>query len=126
MRSFVKIRPRSALAGSLLVASAGGCTTWNLQPTPAADPPAYRQYQVWTRDSVLYLQGLRIANDTLYAVPLGESPGCRKCTVALPMAAVDSLRTRQTAHAGTAVLGAAAGGLGAILLLIALLSGNQT
>ena len=113
------------LSGSLTCATTG-CSTWALAPAPDDDPPAYRQYQVWTADSALHLQGIRIQNDTLYGVPLGESHECRRCSIALPIAAVDSLRTSHTEHVGSVVLGAAAGGVSAILLLIALLAGDRT
>lgn len=115
------MRPAGCLLLSLsLLSSVTGCYTWSRQPQPVTDPPAFRQYQVWTPDSVMILHGVRMEHDTLYGIPVSAARDCSSCILRIPMSGVDSLRAGATEHVGTAVLGVAAGA-GAVLVLIAYL-----
>ena len=107
----------------LLLSPITACATWSRQPTPANDPPAYLQYQVWTPDSVLTLQKVRVERDTLHGIPITASRDCSGCAVSIPMSGVDSLRTGKTEHIGTAVLGLGAGAIAALILIVVSLSG---
>jgi hypothetical protein len=113
------------LALSLLFAITG-CTTWSRQPIPTTDPPAFLRYQVWTRDSVMTLQKVRIEHDTLYGIPATDSRDCSSCTLSLPMTRVDSLRTAKTEHIGTALLGAGAGAIAVLVYIVATLAAAGT
>lgn len=115
---------RLLVAGWLLV-SMTGCYTWVRQPQPATQPPAYRNYQVWTGDSAITLQNVRVEQDTLSGTPPGDSRDCDRCTIRIPMTQVDSLKTGNTAHVGTALLGVLAGVAAVYLILIISLSGSQ-
>ena len=115
------MRPAACLPLSLsLLCSVTGCHTWTRQPQPVSTPPAFRQYQVWTRDSVMIMHGVRVEHDTLHGIPVSASRDCGSCTLSIPMTNVDSVRAGTTEHVGTAVLGVAAGA-GALFLLIAYL-----
>ncbi len=107
----------------MLLGELTGCYAWNRQPAPVTDPPAYLQYQVWTRDSVLVLQKVRVQSDTLFGIPAEASRDCATCRVGIPMDRVDSLRTGTTRHGGTAMLGLGAGVAAFFMLIDAALSG---
>jgi hypothetical protein len=112
------------LSALMILCSSTGCYAWSRQPLPVAEPAAFRQYQVWTRDSMMILQKVRVEHDTLFGVPADASRDCGACTVTIPVRVVDSLRSGTTEHLGTALLGVGAGATGALVLLMILLSGS--
>jgi hypothetical protein len=77
----------ASLVSALLVS---GCTSWTgralTQPLPAAAP-----VQVWRAGHALELQQVRLAPDSLSGVP--AAPGAER--VAIPCAAIDSVRVRR-------------------------------
>ncbi len=110
-----------AVASSLVMAITG-CNGWIRAPEPATTPPVYRQYQVWTRDSRMFLHHVRVEHDSLYGIPVEQSRDCLTCFLVIPMTSVDSMQTGTTQHVGTAVIGVAAGGVAAILFIAALIA----
>ena len=108
-----------------LLCSSTGCYAWNRASLPVTDPPAYRQYQVWTRDSVAILHHIHLQHDSLYGIPAEASRDCGTCVVGLPMDRVDSLRSGTTRHGGTAMLGLGAGVAAFFLIVHAAFSGWQ-
>lgn len=110
------------LVSASLFVSTTGCNVWIPAPEPTRTPPAYQQFQVWTRDSHFLLHHVRVENDSLYGIPVDQSRDCLTCFVVIPMKSVDSLQTGETQHVGTAIIGVAAGGVVTILLLAALLA----
>jgi hypothetical protein len=116
--------PARWLLGILLVAVTG-CYTWAREPLPTGASPAYRQYQVWTRDSAVILQNIRVEHDTLYGIPADASRDCGICAVGIPMSRVDSLRSGSTKHGGTAVLGLGAVAVFFLLIDAALVGWND-
>ena len=121
------MRPAACLLSSLsLLSSVTGCTVWSRQPLPGTPPPVFKQYQVWTPNSVIILHRVRVERDTLYGIPVTDARDCSDCTVSIPMTQVDSLRTARTEHVGTAVIGAGAGALAVLMVIAAVFAAAGT
>lgn len=63
------------------------------------------------------LRGVEITGDSISGVPWDDSPSCKRCRIALPLASVDSIRTGRTD------LGGVVGGIGTLAVIIAFLGG---
>lgn len=88
--------PRRRLALTVLVSS--GCASW--QPTPlatlAAPHPVRATYQLWIANTSHHLHAVRITADSVFGIPRFQAPDCARCTVGLPFASIDSVRTPRT------------------------------
>jgi len=85
-------RPTSRVLVAALLASA--CGGWQRLPDLSPDTlPARQQIQLWSRGQVRVLHAVQIDGDSIRGVPFQLSPACDSCRVAMPLAAVDSLRT---------------------------------
>ncbi len=119
------MRTTTPMMLSLLLLGSTGCNSWNRQPPPVTDPPAFRQYQVWTRDSMLLLYQVRVEHDTLHGIPIAQSRDCLACLVTIPIGSVDSMKTGGTQNVGARVMGGVAG-VGVVLLIIGLILNEGT
>jgi hypothetical protein len=93
---------RSVLFNAILSATALSCSgPPKLVPVPV--PPAAfkprQEIEIWRDSSAVTLHGVRVVADSLIGVPLWQPPDCDSCRVALPLAAVDSLRAVHTESA---------------------------
>ena len=70
-----------------------GCAGWYALDLPADTVLAPRQQvQVWRGSNADVLHAVRVTEDSLFGVPFHKPPSCDSCRVALPRAAVDSVR----------------------------------
>lgn len=88
------IGARSLLGILLLVPQVACGAGWH-RITPAAPTklPSRQQVEVWQVGRVQRLHAVRLTDDSLSGVPFVKPPDCDSCRVAVPLSAVDSLRT---------------------------------
>lgn len=78
------------LLAALLVSACGG---WQRLPDLSPDTlPRRQQVQLWSGGQARVLHAVRIDSDSIHGVPFQLPPTCDSCRVAIPLAAVDSLR----------------------------------
>ena len=106
----------------LLTAWTSACASWSSAkpPTPQEFSPR-RQIQVWTADRSWRLHGVRFTSDSLVGIPFLEPLGCDSCQIALPLAAVDSIKTGRTEAASIAIVVVP---VGLLLLFLAALAAS--
>jgi len=115
------MRLAARIAVTMVLTASTACAGWARTPLGAAPIPAYKQYQVWTRDTVLILKTVKVEHDSLTGVSLNQDSGCLECRLALPLAAVDSVREGETTNIGTTAIGVVAGMIAALMLFAAAL-----
>jgi hypothetical protein len=98
----------------LMVAFSTSCSGWVRLPGPPSQPqPEFRQFQVWSRDRMITLHSLQVRHDSLVGIPTANPRGCEECRIAIPAAAVDSVKTggmgNESAYALGTLMGATAG-----------------
>ena len=100
------------------------CSTWQTVtdldqlPMPADSSSIY---DVWGKDGHRKLRALRIDADTVRGLP-GERPAaCDSCPVAIPRAAVDSIRSLKADGAGTWIMGVTIAAMLLPLILIGMM-----
>lgn len=79
----------------LLAVSQAGCGPgWHQPPSPEAiaDLRPRQQVQVWSRGVPRQLHAVRLTADSVTGIPYLKALDCDSCRIALPRAAVDSLR----------------------------------
>lgn len=86
-------RPLLALLGLLIAGCTSLRSTVPLERVAAEAEPRTR-YQVWSGGTPQVLISLRVSTDSVSGIPYWRSPACDSCRVALPRAAVDSIRQR--------------------------------
>jgi hypothetical protein len=83
---------RRAAVGALSLLA--GCAGWSYLELPADTVLAPRQQvQIWSGSTAQVFHAVRVTEDSLFGVPFQKPPACDSCRVALPRAAVDSVRT---------------------------------
>jgi len=111
-------RPTSRVLVAALLASA--CGGWERLPDLSPDTlPPRQQVQLWSGGQVRVLHSVQIDGDSIRGVPFQLSPACDSCRVAIPLAAVDSLRAGDQETPAIALIGS---GLLVFLLLVHMLS----
>ena len=94
---------RRLLPALLLAVTA--CTTWgHARVDVLAQPvPERRPLEVWSGGRRYDVHGVRVVGDSVVMVPHWKPPECDSCRIALPRAAVDSVRVRVTSPSRTIV-----------------------
>jgi hypothetical protein len=84
---------RRLISGALAIASLGCGAGWHqpLEPVVGTLSPR-QQVQVWHTGKVEQLHGVVVAPDSVTGIPYFRPLTCDACRVAIPRAAVDSLR----------------------------------
>jgi hypothetical protein len=88
----------SAMLGTAALSCAGPPRVVPLPEPPGAFKPR-QEIEVWRDSNAVTLHGVRVVADSLTGVPLWRPPDCDSCRVAMPLEAVDSIRTVNTEHA---------------------------
>jgi hypothetical protein len=70
-----------------------------------------QQVQLWQGRTSRVLHAVRLTSDTLYGIPFQQPPTCDTCTVALPLAEIDSLRLGNQETPGVAIVSLSFGAL---------------
>ena len=84
---------RRALLGVAALAGLSGCAGWLRVTAPSDTTFAPRQQvQVWQGRQARVLHEVHLTPDSLIGVPFNRRADCDSCRVAVPRAAVDSLR----------------------------------
>ena len=97
-------RPRRFLF-SLVPVLVSACTTRGRGPDVLAQPiPERRPLEVWSGGQRYDVHGVRVVGDSVMMVPHWKPPACDSCRIALPRAAVDSVRVREFSPSRTIVL----------------------
>ena len=96
---------RVGLLGALAAASA--CSSWRIDRGTLPQNLAPRtQVEIWVAGRGTMVNAFRVVGDTLFAVPLWQSPSCDSCAISVPVSQVDSVRTRRPAQGRTIALAA--------------------
>jgi len=100
----------------LLAACVSGCAGWTRVESlePDSLPPG-QDVQVWTGRKARVLHGVTIGQDSIRGIPFQLPLSCDTCRVAVPLAAVDSVRVGSEAQNGFLWVA----GVGGVLLVIA-------
>ena len=91
----VRLPRPTALVALLALAS---CTAaWHREPVATLAQPIgeHDQVEVWVGGEAQRLRGVRVAGDTLFAVPYFSAADCRDCGVRIRVSSIDSVRFRQ-------------------------------
>ena len=105
----------SAIPCLLLAVIAAGCTTWRLTPDRLATPVPQREpLQIWAQGQAFVVHGIERHGDSIRVVRRWRPPACASCAQWLPLAAVDSVRTRRYSSARTLGL---LGGVAVVLIV---------
>ena len=88
----------AGILGPAALSCAGPPRLIPLPEPPSAFKPR-QEIEIWRDSNAVTLHGVRLVGDSLTGVPLWRPPDCDSCRVAMPLAAVDSLRTVNTEHA---------------------------
>jgi hypothetical protein len=111
-------RRRSVALAGLCLVNACGAGWQREEVAPRGELPRRQQVQVWTGQRSRVLHGVRLGPDSLTGVPFHLPPDCDRCRVALPRAAVDSIRlgNQERGALRSLALGYVAVGAAAVLL----------
>ena len=104
---------RMKLSSAVTLCAAIGCFAgWRrvaLPPDTALAPR--QQVQLWQGRTSRVLHAVRLKADSLYGIPFQRPPTCDTCTVALPLAEIDSLRLGNQETPGVAIVSLSFGAL---------------
>jgi hypothetical protein len=109
-----QVRPRRVLRAAVLSVALLGCTPWARipAPAPAALPPT-TTLQVWLAGQAIVLREVTVTPDSIRGRPVHSAKPLSAALVAIPRAAVDSvrllLRDTQNSFGAGALLGLVAG-----------------
>jgi hypothetical protein len=99
---------RRSLLLLLVISSGAGCSTW--QTTTDLDQfpmptDSTATVDVWGKEGHQKLRAVRIDADSVHGLPAEGPAPCDSCRVAIPRAAVDSIRSVKLDGAGTGIMG---------------------
>jgi hypothetical protein len=89
--------PRAArlLAAAALVALFASCNGWRGRSGVLAEPQEPRtQIRLWVHGTVHQVHGVRVAGDSVTAVPFIRPPNCEGCALHLALRDIDSVQVR--------------------------------
>ena len=108
----------------MLVLVLTGCAVWSRSEEPLPQPESPRErMQLWVSGRAHNVHGVRIANDSISAVPMWKPVACDTCRVRFAVAQVDSVRLESVPAETFFFLGVAVVG-GAILYIVEGLKSN--
>jgi hypothetical protein len=83
------------LAAAAMAAPLASCDGWRGRPGVLSGSPAPRaQMRLWVRGTVHQVHGVRVAGDSLTAVPFIRRPDCDSCALHLALRDIDSVQVR--------------------------------
>ena len=103
------LRHRVVVRAGLFMAlgASGACSSWRSNSGALTQNLAPRaQVEIWVAGRGTVVHAVRVVRDTLIAVPFWQPPACDSCAMRVPVAQVDSVRTRQPAPGRTIALAA--------------------
>jgi hypothetical protein len=95
-----------------------------MPPAPASFKPR-QELEVWQGREAITLHGVRITGDSLTGVPAWKPPACDSCRVAVPVSAIDSIRTVDNERAWMLAASLPFVALGAVAVIFALSAGSD-
>ena len=108
----------------MLVLVLTGCAVWSRSEEPLPQPESPRErMQLWVSGRAHNVHGVRIANDSISAVPMWKPVASHTCRVRFAVAQVDSVRLESVPAETFFFLGVAVVG-GAILYIVEGLKSN--
>jgi hypothetical protein len=95
-----------------LCATTGCFAGWHhVTPPPDTTLTPRQQVQLWQGRTSRVFHAVRIKTDSLYGIPFQQPPTCDSCTVAFPLAEIDSLRLGNQETPGLAIVSLSFGAL---------------
>lgn len=86
------MRRASPLVPFLLLITACGAGWHRQSPEPRQAINPRQQVQVWTAGRAQRWHGLEVTGDSVSGIPFQQALSCDSCRIAMPAAAVDSIR----------------------------------